>query len=65
MAKKVLTKAQVEFLASLPSQDVLRAQVCGALKAPIAGTVSLLQQMMTRLVWVVKKIEESKANASN
>jgi large subunit ribosomal protein L10 len=60
--KKVITKAQIESLAALPPREVLLAQVCGTLNAPIVGFVSLLNQLVVRLLWVLKKIEEKKSN---
>lgn len=58
--KKVISKAQVESLASLPSKEVLLSQLCGTLQAPIASLASVLNQFITRLVWVLKKVEEKK-----
>lgn len=57
---RVISKAQVQFLAALPAKEVLLAQVCGTLQAPIAGLASVLNQLILRLLWVLKKIEEQK-----
>lgn len=57
---KVIGKEQVEFLATLPSREVLLAQVCGTLKAPITGYVNVLNQLILRLVWVLKQVEAKK-----
>jgi large subunit ribosomal protein L10 len=61
MDSVVLSKDSVKVLASLPSKDVLRAQVCGVLKSPIASTVGILNMLIARLLFVLKKIEEKKA----
>lgn len=63
MDSALLSKDSVKVLASLPSKDVLRAQVCGALIAPIAGTVGILHMLIARLLFVLKKIEEKKASS--
>ena len=55
---KVIDKSQIEFLATLPSREVLLGQVCGTLKAPISGYVSILNQLILRLLWVLKKASE-------
>lgn len=58
----LLSAESVRVLASLPSKDVLRAQVCGALKSPMFGMVYVLNMLLLRLVLVLKKIEEKKAS---
>lgn len=50
----------VRRIASMPSKDVLRAQVCGTLQAPISGFVMVLQQLILRLLWVLREIENKK-----
>lgn len=55
---QVLTKQDVERVALLPSKDILRAQLCGVMKAPIVGLVSVLQANILRLVLVLKEIEK-------
>lgn len=57
---KILNAKQVEYLAKLPSREVLLAQVCGTLQAPISSYVNILNQLIVRLLWVLKKIEEKK-----
>lgn len=57
---KPLTKLQIEHLATLPSKEVLLAQVAGAMKAPVTAYVSVLNQLVLRFLWVLKKIEEKK-----
>lgn len=43
MDAQVIDKKTVKFLASLPSREVLLAQVCGTLQAPIASMVYVLK----------------------
>lgn len=46
--KQVLGSAQIIRIASLPSREVLLAQVAGMLKSPIAGMVNVLHVVSTR-----------------
>lgn len=57
---KVINKSQIVALANLPSREILLAQVCGTLNAPITGFASVLNQLILRLLWLLKKIEEQK-----
>lgn len=55
---KVINKPQIEFLASLPSKDVLRAQVIGTIQAPITGLATVLNQTILKLLFALKQIAE-------
>jgi large subunit ribosomal protein L10 len=57
---RVLSKQDIEYLASLPSREILLAQVVGTMQAPIASFVRLLNLLIVRLLYVLKKIEEEK-----
>jgi len=57
---RVISAEQIEFLAALPSREVLLAQLCGTLNAPLQQTVSLLNQLIVRLLYVVQEIERKK-----
>ena len=57
---RLLSLEQLEFLASLPSKEVMLARLCGSLQAPIANYVSILNQLIVRLLWVLKEIEKTK-----
>ncbi len=57
---RVISIEQIEFLASLPSREVMLARLCGTLQAPIAAYVSILNQLIVRLLWVLKEIEKKK-----
>ncbi len=60
LQEKVLTKNDIEALAKLPSKDVLRAQVVGALNAPISGFVNVLSQTLKKLVYCLEQIKQTK-----
>ncbi len=62
MDSMILSGDTVKILASLPSKEVLLAQVCGTLKSPITGLVHILNMLILRLVLVLKQIEEKKAS---
>jgi len=50
----------VKTLASLPSKEVLVAQVLGGLNSPITGLVSVLQGNIRNLVYALNAISEQK-----
>jgi len=57
---KVLTKDQVESLASIPSREVLLAQLVGTLQAPVAGFASTLNMLLVKLVYVLGEVARQK-----
>jgi large subunit ribosomal protein L10 len=57
---RLISSAQVESLALLPSREVLLARLCGTLKAPITNYVILLNELLGRFVRVLKQIENAK-----
>ncbi|MFA5184725.1 MAG: 50S ribosomal protein L10 [Patescibacteria group bacterium] len=57
---KLLSQAQVESLASLPSKTELYAKLVGSLNAPISGFVNVLAGNLRSLVNVLKAIEAKK-----
>jgi large subunit ribosomal protein L10 len=58
--KKILQKNDVIRIASLPTREVLLAQLAGTMNAPISNLASVLNLMIVRLVWVLKQIEDQK-----
>jgi large subunit ribosomal protein L10 len=54
----VFGKQGVEQFATLPSIDVLRAQMCGTIKAPVAGLVRVLHTSIARIVWVLNEAQK-------
>jgi len=57
---RLLSKDDVIRIASLPTKDVLIAQTCATLNAPIANFTRVLHMLVARLLYVLKKIEEQK-----
>ena len=60
MDSLVLDKNAVKKIASLPSREVLLAQVAATLNAPVTGLVVVLHQVLAQLVYVLKAIEAKK-----
>jgi large subunit ribosomal protein L10 len=58
---RVFDQDMVKFLGSLPPKEVLVAQLCGLLKAPMAQHVSLLNQLIARLLYVLKQASEKQS----
>ncbi len=57
---RVITALQIEQLATLPSREVLLAQLCGTLNAPITNYVRVLNELVARFVRVLSQIENAK-----
>lgn len=62
MDANLLDASAITFMATLPSREVLLAQVARALQAPSANFVNVLHQLIARLVYVLKQIELKKQN---
>ena len=62
MSSSVLNENAVRTIASLPSREVLLSQVARGLQAPTANFVGVLHQLIARLVYVLKQIEQKKQN---
>lgn len=58
----VLDKHAVIKLASLPPKEVLLAQLCGTLNAPIAGLARVSTMLMLKLLFALKEIEKKKSS---
>ena len=58
---KAIPVEKVKQLASLPSRDVLIAQVVGGIKSPITGFVNTLSAVLRKFVYVVDAIKVSKS----
>jgi len=57
---KLMTSAQIEALAKLPSKDVLLGMLSGTLNAPLTNYVRLLNELIARFVRVLKAVEATK-----
>jgi|SRR5579872_3298739 large subunit ribosomal protein L10 len=55
---ELLTADSIKRIATLPSKEVLLAQLCGTLNAPIVNIASLLNMHIIRLLLVLKQISE-------
>ena len=53
--------AQVQALAALPSKQELLAKLCGSLKSPLYGLVTVLSGNQSGLVRVLNAIREQKS----
>ena len=56
----VIAKEKIAQIASLPPKDVLLAQLCGTLNAPISGLARALNMMVLKLLFALKQIEDQK-----
>ncbi|MDD5561369.1 MAG: 50S ribosomal protein L10 [Candidatus Omnitrophica bacterium] len=59
--EKLLTSKDIETMSSLPSKEVLRAQVVGALNGPIVKLVVVLNQTLKKFVYCLDQIKQSKS----
>ena len=57
---KIIEKKDIEHMSKLPSKEVLRAQVVGALNSPISGLVITLNQVLAKFVYCLDQIKEKK-----
>ncbi|MCB9492951.1 MAG: 50S ribosomal protein L10 [Epsilonproteobacteria bacterium] len=56
-----LSKDEVEFLASLPSKEILLAQLLGTMQAPISGLARSLNAIIAQLAYALNQIAEKKS----
>ncbi len=59
----LLSPADVESLAALPSREILLGQVVGTIAAPMTRLVGVLQQKVASVVYVVKAVADKKGPA--
>ncbi len=57
---KVITAEETKTLATLPSREVLLAQVVGAIASPISGLLNVLNGSICNLVYVLEAIRAQK-----
>ena len=60
LENRVLDKAAVVRIANLPPRQVLLAQLCGTLQAPITGLTVVLNQTMLKLLLALKAVADKK-----
>lgn len=63
MDANLLDESAIKVMATLPSREVLLGQVAATLQAPYANLTSLLHQLIARLVYVLKAVEQKKQNS--
>jgi len=61
LEKRPISAADVENMAGLPSLEVLRGMLAGTLAAPMTRLVGVMQQKLLSLVYVLKAVQEKKA----
>lgn len=59
--ESMISAQQIVALAKLPSREVLLAQTCGAMKAPITGFVMVLKGNLRKLVFALEQVRQKKA----
>ena len=59
---KIIEKTDIEYMSKLPSKEVLRAQVVGALNSPISGLVITLNQVLAKFVYCLDQIKQKKTS---
>ncbi|MFA5095924.1 MAG: 50S ribosomal protein L10 [Candidatus Omnitrophota bacterium] len=57
---KIIETKDIEHMSKLPSKEVLRAWVVGALNSPISGLVITLNQVLAKFVICLDQIREKK-----
>jgi large subunit ribosomal protein L10 len=60
----ILSKADIEKLATLPSRQVLLQQLVGTIAAPMSQLVGVLQQKVATVLYVLKAVQEKKEKAT-
>jgi large subunit ribosomal protein L10 len=60
----LLSAADVQQLAGLPSREILLATLVGTIAAPLTQLVGVLQQKVASVVYVLKAIQEKKEQAA-
>jgi large subunit ribosomal protein L10 len=60
MGDKVIEAAQVNVLAKLPSREVILAMAVSSLASPLTAMLSVLNQTILKLLWVVEEIKKVK-----
>ena len=58
---QLLSDKEIIRIASLPSKEILLAQLCAGLNAPTSNFVRVLNALILRLLWVLNQIKEKKS----
>lgn len=60
MGGTVLSAADIEEIAGLPSRDVMLARTVGAIAAPLTALVGVMNQKVCSLLYILKAVESKK-----
>jgi large subunit ribosomal protein L10 len=63
MEGSVLSAADVETLATLPSKKVMQGMLVGTIAAPMSNLVGVMNQKLASLVYVLKAVADKKSAA--
>lgn len=58
--KRMISKADISILATIPPRDVLLAQVIRGIQGPVAGLACVLNAVILRLLYVLKEVANKK-----
>lgn len=61
---QLLNTQEIIRIASLPSREILLAQVCGAIKAPVTNFIMVLRMPILKFLWLLKQLIEKKGKTS-
>lgn len=64
MNSRLLARADIEFLAKLPSREVLLGQLVRTVKSPITGLVMVLKGNLRKMVFCLEQIRQKKSTAA-
>jgi large subunit ribosomal protein L10 len=57
---KFISANEVKTLATLPSKEVLLAQLLGTMKAPVTNFAVVLKNILNKLVWALNAVKDKK-----
>lgn len=60
LGAQVINDTMVRFLGTLPSREIVLAQLCGALQAPLVAQVSFGKRIMLHFVLVLQAVQKQK-----
>ena len=60
---KVCSSKEIEMLSTLPSLNEMRAQFIGLLEAPLTGTLSVMESIMTSVLYCLDNKKEKELEA--
>ncbi len=63
--KRLLSAAQINKIAHLPSEEIIKAQVISAIQAPLRNSLYILQAPLYQLASLLKIIAEEKGGENN